>query len=445
MRRAPPSAPRAADGPGRVFGSRVSGASARPESSNRVPLAQRAPVAARGRRRRARRVRRPTGRRPRPAARRLRRGRQRPRAAASKPSPSTPSAAARPPRAPRSAPPTSPARTRGRTCRSCSRRAPPGSPLTPRAARSRTTRTCGCAASTRRASTSRSTASRSTSPRTRASTSPTSPTSRTASRRVQVQRGVGTSTHGVASFAGSVNFELVPVASVAARGRGCSSRGGAYATLAASLECADRAARRTALAVYVRGSVQETDGYRANSGNRRTAFRRAAGGSATRDVVKSTVLAGIRSNEQAYSAVPLAVLRVDPRAQPARRRRRPLPPEHGRAGVHALLSRERVASPPRAYGFGAGGRYDVPVRGARPRVPLRLALALGRVAGALHAARRERRASRRRPPQHLRQGALWASPRSRPSARTSTSAPTPTELQARGRARSPRPATRSAR
>src|SRR6185295_2863042 len=46
---------------------------------------------------------------------------------------------------------------------------------------------------------------------------------------VQIQRGVGSSTHGVASYAGSVNFESVPLASVA-RGAELQLAGGSYNT-----------------------------------------------------------------------------------------------------------------------------------------------------------------------------------------------------------------------
>src|SRR3954471_13076916 len=46
---------------------------------------------------------------------------------------------------------------------------------------------------------------------------------------VQVQRGVGSSTHGVASYAGSVNFESVPIGSVAAGGE-VQLGGGSYNT-----------------------------------------------------------------------------------------------------------------------------------------------------------------------------------------------------------------------
>ena len=182
---------------------------------------------------------------------------------------------------------------------------------------------------------------------------------------VQVQRGVGTSTHGVASYAGSVNFESVPIAGVS-RGGDVELTRGSFNTSRVS------AAYRSGLtssgfAGYLRGSAQTTDGYRYNSGNRSNSWFASGGWFGSNDVVKATLVAGLSSNEQAYYASPLSVLRVTPRDNP-----------FGNAGsdavddrfhqdlaslswTHALAASTSIATT--AYGFDAGGWYDAPYGG----------------------------------------------------------------------------------
>jgi iron complex outermembrane receptor protein len=179
---------------------------------------------------------------------------------------------------------------------------------------------------------------------------------------VQVQRGVGSSTHGVASYAGSVSFESVPVANVAPGAEVQLTRG-AYETSRGS------AVYQTGLtpsgfAGYLRASAQRTDGYRANSGNRSQSAFASGGWFGTRDVVKVALLAGISENQQAYLASPLSVLIGNPRDNPYRNT--PATAVGDRfhqdllsvAWTHALAPSLSLAAT--AYGFDAGGWYDVP-------------------------------------------------------------------------------------
>jgi iron complex outermembrane receptor protein len=179
---------------------------------------------------------------------------------------------------------------------------------------------------------------------------------------VQVQRGVGSSTPGVASYAGSVNFESIPIASVPAGARLQLTRG-AFNTSRGSVE-AQSGLTADGFAGYVRGSAQHTDGYRFNSGNSSRSAFASGGWFGTRDVVKATLLAGISSNQQAYVASPLSVLLQNPRDNP-----------FGNSPSLAVEDRfhqdllsvawTRALSPSlsaatTAYGFDAGGWYDYP-------------------------------------------------------------------------------------
>ncbi|NUQ20289.1 MAG: TonB-dependent receptor, partial [Gemmatimonadaceae bacterium] len=181
----------------------------------------------------------------------------------------------------------------------------------------------------------------------------------------QVQRGVGTSTYGVASYAGSVNFESVPVAAVARGGELRLTRGSFNSSrLTAAYQSGLTA---SGFAGYVRASAQKTDGYRHNSGNSSNGWFASGGWFGAHDVVKATLLAGLSSNEQAYYASSLSALRKDRRDNP-----------FGNAGTDAVgdrfhqdlasLAWTRALSPATSvattlYGFDAGGWYDYPFGG----------------------------------------------------------------------------------
>jgi iron complex outermembrane receptor protein len=114
----------------------------------------------------------------------------------------------------------------------------------------------------------------------------------------------------------------------------------------------------------VRGSAERTDGYRANSGTRSQGAFASGGWFGARDVVKATLLAGIAENQQAYLASPLSVLRANPRDNPYGNT--PATAVGDRfhedllsvAWTHALAPSLSLATT--AYGFDAGGWYDVP-------------------------------------------------------------------------------------
>ncbi len=128
---------------------------------------------------------------------------------------------------------------------------------------------------------------------------------------VQVQRGVGTSSAGTASFAGSVNFETT---SLATRERGAE----------AQLQLGSFGARRGMLsystgltssrfAANARFSAQQTNGYRYHSGVYGWAGFLSAGYFGDRDILKLTATAGLMKDTLSYLAEREVDLRKDRR------------------------------------------------------------------------------------------------------------------------------------
>ena len=178
-------------------------------------------------------------------------------------------------------------------------------------------------------------------------------------RSVQVQRGVGTSSYGTASYAGAVNFESVALAA-AQRGAELQLTGGSYDTRRASLEYASGLGPRH-LAGYARVSGQTTDGYRRHSGNRSGSAFLSGGYFGTRHVWKATLLTGHARNDMAYLAAPIESLDADRRANPLGS------DERDRFGQHFLTLSHTAALGPfttlatTAYHVRSNGDYDVRV------------------------------------------------------------------------------------
>ena len=179
---------------------------------------------------------------------------------------------------------------------------------------------------------------------------------------VQVQRGVGSSTHGTASYAGSVNFQSVPIANVA-RGGELQVTSGSYSTLRGSAVY-QTGMTPSGFAGYVRGSAQHTDGYRFNSGNRSRSVFASGGWFGSSDIIKVSLLAGLSSNQQAYYASALTVLKSTPRDNPFGNTEGEAVDDRfhqdllSAVWTHALSPSASFATT--AYGFDAGGWYDYP-------------------------------------------------------------------------------------
>ena len=128
---------------------------------------------------------------------------------------------------------------------------------------------------------------------------------------VQVQRGVGTSTHGTASYAGSVNFESRSI-SMDESSAGVTLTGGAFNSYRLSTEVNTGSINNFGL--YSRFSKTGSDGYRHNSGTESTSFFLSGGYFGNRDIIRVTAFTGQTQNELAYEPVPITLINENPRA-----------------------------------------------------------------------------------------------------------------------------------
>ena len=174
---------------------------------------------------------------------------------------------------------------------------------------------------------------------------------------IQIQRGVGTSAPGTASYGGSINFQTVPVAS-ARRGGQLELQGGSYASGRASAEYSSGLLANR-FAISARASALQSEGYRRHSGTEgRSAFLGAAY-VGDRQVLKLTALAGLFADTLAYVGATRSELDTDRRANILR------PDEVDRFGeqVVALSYTRHVGAATSfaatVYRISNGGDYDV--------------------------------------------------------------------------------------
>jgi len=126
----------------------------------------------------------------------------------------------------------------------------------------------------------------------------------------QVQRGVGTSTNGTASYAGSVNFEsqniTMDTPSVNAK-----ATGGSFNSHRLSAELNTGSMKN--FGFFTRFSKTVSDGYRFNSGTESTSFFASGGYFGKNNIVKITAFNGRTKNELAYTPVSIDLIREEPR------------------------------------------------------------------------------------------------------------------------------------
>ena len=174
---------------------------------------------------------------------------------------------------------------------------------------------------------------------------------------IQIQRGVGTSAPGTASYGGSINFQTIPLLTPT-RGTELQLQGGSFGSMRGSAEYASGVMAGD-WSLYGRLSALQSEGYRHHSGTEgRSAFLSAAQ-VGEKHILKVTAIAGLFADTLAYIGATRAELAADRRTNVLR------PDEVDRFGeqlvavsyTRHLGPRSSVAST--LYRISASGNYDV--------------------------------------------------------------------------------------
>jgi iron complex outermembrane receptor protein len=126
---------------------------------------------------------------------------------------------------------------------------------------------------------------------------------------VEVQRGVGTSTNGVSSFAGSINFTSP---SGFEKGGNIRYTIGSFNSIKLSSTYSTGLSSKK-LALYTNASIYETGGYRYNSGGKGTSLFLSGGYFGDENKLKFTGFAGSSRNEMAWQPVSETDVNLNPR------------------------------------------------------------------------------------------------------------------------------------
>jgi iron complex outermembrane recepter protein len=128
---------------------------------------------------------------------------------------------------------------------------------------------------------------------------------------VQVQRGVGTSTNGTASYAGSISYESVRL-NVDKPETTVSLLGGSFNTWQGSAEV-KTGLLENKMAFYSRVSLTSSDGFRDHSGTDSYSFFFSGGYFGDKDIIRFTGFNGRTKNQLSYIPVPISLARENPR------------------------------------------------------------------------------------------------------------------------------------
>lgn len=174
---------------------------------------------------------------------------------------------------------------------------------------------------------------------------------------IQIQRGVGTSAPGAASYGGSINFETLPLGSARRAGE-LQVQGGSFGSARAS---AEYASGRTSggLAVYGRLSAIRTQGFRRHSGAEGRSGFVGVAYVGDRDALKFTGLVGHIADTLAYLGASASELAQDRRFNPLRRDEVDRFGEQLAALSYTRLVSARSSASATVYRISASGNYDV--------------------------------------------------------------------------------------
>ncbi len=128
---------------------------------------------------------------------------------------------------------------------------------------------------------------------------------------VQVQRGVGTTTNGTASYAGSISYESENI-NVTEPETTITLLGGSFNTWQGTAELKTGLMENNT-AFYARISKTYSDGYRVHSGTDAYSFFFSGGWFGEKDIIKINGFNGKTRNDLAYAPVPESLIAIDPR------------------------------------------------------------------------------------------------------------------------------------
>ncbi|MEX2152091.1 MAG: TonB-dependent receptor [Gemmatimonadaceae bacterium] len=174
---------------------------------------------------------------------------------------------------------------------------------------------------------------------------------------IQVQRGVGSSAPGTASYGGSINFQTIPLLTTPRAGQ-LQLQGGAFGSARVSAEYAS-GFTSSGVALYGRVSALQSAGYRKHSGMEgRSAFL-SAGHFGKRHVLKLTAMAGLFADTLSYLGATEAELAQDRRHNPLRADEVDRFAEHVTSLSYARDLGGNSSISTTLYRLGATGHYDV--------------------------------------------------------------------------------------
>jgi iron complex outermembrane recepter protein len=128
---------------------------------------------------------------------------------------------------------------------------------------------------------------------------------------IQITRGAGATSTGVASYAGAVNFESINLFQNGPSGS-AQLTAGSFGTLRTAAEVSSGTLDND-MAFYTRLSRTQTDGYKYNSGSDSYSLFFSGAYKGDKDMVKLTAFSGKTQNGQSYEHVPESLIELDPR------------------------------------------------------------------------------------------------------------------------------------
>ncbi|MCC5931078.1 MAG: TonB-dependent receptor [Cyclobacteriaceae bacterium] len=172
---------------------------------------------------------------------------------------------------------------------------------------------------------------------------------------VQVQRGVGTSSHGTSSFAGSINFESIHLQD-SEPGSELQLTAGSFGSYRASVE-ANTGIQKNKTAFYTRLSRIYSDGFRDNTNTDSWSMMFSGAYFGDKDIIKFTAFTGKSNNGLAYLPVAESDIRANPRTNYLNENDRDAFRQHMAQLQYTRLLNSRLTFHNTAYYGGAGGDF----------------------------------------------------------------------------------------